>query len=219
MEAQQIRLNRIFKPKSTGTLTVVAEHGSAKLDYVVEKLSIPPNDFPLKAALSLVCPDPFFYAPKERSVVIAGIKSRFRLPFHFPSGAFNISEATKSVFCNVRNPGEADTGVTITFYAASAVTNPMLIDVATGKIAKINVEMQAGDTVIITTETGRKTIKLISGGVTTDIFNRRAYPFTFFQLPAGTTKYKYDADSGASSLRVAMTFREKFTSLYTEGST
>ena len=219
VEAQQIRLNRIFKPKISGTMTVVAEHGQVKLDYVVEKLSIPPNAFPLQASVSLLCPNPFFYSPKNNNVVVAGVKSRFVLPFQFPAGEFKISEATQSAFCAITNNGEADTGIVIKFSADAAVTNPMLIDVTTGNTAKINYEMQAGHVITITTEKRNKTVMLTRNEEQINLFNYRAYPFTFLQLPTGTSLFKYDADEGVQSLRVNVTFTEKYTSCYTEGQT
>ena len=64
--------------------------------------------------------------------------------------------------------------------------------------------MHAGDQIVITTGDGNKRVKLISGGVTSNINNLMTYPPNWLQAQQGDNLYRYNADSGIGSLSVSI---------------
>lgn len=208
-------LYRIFSVKSSGIMTFKGRLGSSKIDYIVKSIEIPPNAESLRGNAVLICPDPFFRAVNEEKAPIAGLNSFFSFPFTFPDHGFYIAKRMESLFADVYNDGEANTGMMIQMIATAQVVNPALINVATNEEARLNFTMAAGDIVRIYTETGEKKITLTRNGVTTNIFGNMHYPFTFLQLAQGNNTFKYDADEGATNMNISVTYSAKFGALYT----
>lgn len=206
---------RIFAFGASGTMQFVGRLGSSFIDYIVENIDIPPNKQQLSGTMTLKCLDPYFRAGSSKTAVIAGSVSMFTFPFTFPEGGFYISQRLQSLFADVYNEGEADTGCTIVFKARADVVNPALIDAETGKTAKFNLTMKGGDEIRITTGKNNKRVTLIRDGIETNIFGKTMFPFTFFQLSQGRNTYKYDADAGLNSLDVDIEYTEKFGAMYT----
>ena len=80
--------------------------------------------------------------------------------------------------------------------------NPKVFDYETGDYFGINIAMDAGDEVTITTGTGVKAVTLLRGGVTSNLFNDIAEGSTWLQLHSAESVFVYQADSGAESLTV-----------------
>lgn len=208
-------LYRIFAAKSSGTMTFVGRLGSSLIDYVVQSIEIPPNNKELTGVATLICPNPYFRAFDTNKSLIAGSESCFKFKYHFPNTSFYISRRISSLFATIYNDGEADTGCVIVFKANARVLNPALINVATREEARIQIEMAGGDEIRIYTEKGQKKILYKHAGITTNIFNRMVYPFTFFQLAQGENTFKYEADEGAQSLDIDVEWSARFGAMYT----
>lgn len=208
-------LYRIFAAKSSGTMTFVGRLGSSLIDYVVQSIEIPPNQQQLNGVITLLCPNPYFRALEESKGIIAGSESLFKFKYHFPNTSFYISRRISSLFATVYNDGEADTGCVIVMKANAHLSNPALINVVTREEARIKIDMEAGDEIKIYTEKGEKKILYTHAGITTNIFNKMIYPFTFFQLAQGANTFKYEADEGAQSLDIDIEWASRFGAMYT----
>jgi len=117
---------------------------------------------------------------------------------------FEVTRKINSLIGNVYNPSAVPMGLTVTFRASGAVVNPSLYDVNRHELMQVNTTMHAGDQIVITTGDGNKRVKLISGGVTTNINNLMAYPPNWLQAQQGDNLYRYNADSGIDSLSVSI---------------
>ena len=208
-------LYRIFAVKSSGTMTFVGRLGASKIDYIVQSCEIPPNAETLVGMATLICPDPYFRAETDAEAVIAGSESVFMFPYTFPDTSFYISRRIASLFAEIYNDGEADTGMVIRMTAEAKVVNPAIISVDTGQAARLNFTMQAGDVITITTGQDNKHIMLTRGGVTTNIFNRTIFPFTFFELKQGANVFTYSAESGMDDLDIEVAYTARFGAMYT----
>lgn len=79
-------LYNLFKPKSPGTL-VYLENDKAEsrsIEYYVESIDIDGANRARQATISLLCPDPFFVAPSDITVTMAGWISYFEFAHEFP---------------------------------------------------------------------------------------------------------------------------------------
>lgn len=230
-------VHRIFAPKTEGTMRFDGRLGSSVINYIVEECEIPPNQQTLHGQVRLKCLDPYFRALNDVTEVIAGTESCFAFPFFFnppPEDAehdgthytldqkdeagyyqFYISKRIASVYAEIENEGETDTEIIVIFKASAGVTNPALYDADSGDAAVLDIEMQAGDVITITTGKGQKTITLRRGQTETNIFGAARFPFTFFTLKQGKTTFKYDADKGMDNLDVTLIYSAKFGSMYT----
>ena len=119
-------------------------------------------------------------------------------------GKFVVTEKINTLIGNVVNPSAVPMGLTVTFRASGTVVNPSLYDVNRQLLMQVNTTMRAGDQIVITTADGNKRVKLISGGVESNINNLMAYPPHWLQAQQGDNLYRYNADSGIDSLSVSI---------------
>lgn len=204
-QAQRNRLYSFFQPRSIGTLYYYEGDESRKIRYYVEKVEPggEDNDPTRTLTISLICPDPKWYALQDQLTQLAIWQGKisFPLQIHPP---FMVTEKVNTLIGNVYNPSAVPMGLTIKFMATGTVVNPSLYDVNRYKFMKINTTMHAGDQIIITTGDGNKRVQLISGGVTTNINNLMAYPPKWLQAYQGDNLFRYNADEGIDNLSVSI---------------
>nr|DAQ35611.1 MAG TPA: tail protein [Caudoviricetes sp.] len=200
---QRDRLYSFFQPRSVGTLYYYDEPISRKIGYYVESIE-PAGDGPLRnITLSFICPDPKWYALEDQLTQLAVWRGgiTFPLRIHPP---FTVTEKVNTLIGNVHNDSAVPMGLAVKFTASGEVVNPSLYDVNRYELMQINTTMHAGDKIVITTGDGNKRVKLISGGVTTNINNLMAYPPKWLKAYQGDNLFRYNADSGIDSLSVSI---------------
>ena len=116
----------------------------------------------------------------------------------------------ESVIVDCYNEGDVSTGMRVRFVALGTVKNPILLNVDTGEFIKINVTMQTGDTIEVSTKYGSKGAKLIRDGVETDYFRYVDVDSTYMQLAIGDNNFRYDAESGVNSMEVSIFYNKEY---------
>ena len=121
--------------------------------------------------------------------------------FHFPfasesEGELILGEYDTLSSATVENAGSVVAGLTFELFAKEALSNPKIIDYFTAKFMEINIEMQAGDLITITTGQGNKTVTLIRDGVKSNIFNLLTKESSWLQLDIGGGIYAYEVGTG-----------------------
>lgn len=146
-----------------------------------------------EAQISIVCPDPYFKALRELFVDISKVFAAFEFPFAIDAEGVEFSKLDRSREVNILNNGEAPCGFEITLKAEQTIVNPVVYNVLTGDYLKLNITMQAGNIIKISTIKGTKKIILINGATTTNIINKLEYGSTWFELKVGLNKFTYSA--------------------------
>jgi hypothetical protein len=138
--------------------------------------------------------------------------------FEFPLENIPVNEATTELgeiihksSGNIYYDGDCDVGLTITLDATGDVTNvviahdgtdeQMVIDTSRLKNIVNSDKLIAGDTVVINTVIGSKSIHLIRDGVRYNILNCLDRGSTWFTLSKGDNFYSYTASAGDEYLR------------------
>lgn len=87
-------LYNLFKPKSAGTLIYLenAKAENRSIEYYVESIDIDGEKRARQATISLLCPDPFFVAPSDITVTMAGWISYFEFAHEFPPEGEELEE-------------------------------------------------------------------------------------------------------------------------------
>ena len=203
-QAQRDRLYSIFQPRSPGIIYCYGDDsGGRKAGCYVEKISIEESGVVRVATISLICPDPKFYALDDQLTQLAVWRGKITFPLRL-SNPFTVTEKINTLIGNVHNDSAVSMGLTVKFTATGTVVNPSLYDVNRHELMQINTTMHAGDIIIITTGDGNKRVKLMSGGVTTNINNLMLYPPKWLQAYQGDNLFRYNADSGIDSLSVSI---------------
>ena len=203
MDDTKDRLYSFFQPRSVGILYYYSGNIARKIQYYVESIEPEESGLVRTITISLICPDPKFYALNDELTQLAVWQGCIRFPLRIVN-PFHVTEKVNTLIGNVHNDSAVEMGLTVTFRATGTVTNPSLYDVNRRELMQINATMHAGDVIIITTGDGNKRVKLISGGVESNINNLMAYPPHWLQAQQGDNLFRYNADSGVDSLSVSI---------------
>lgn len=209
MDTAKDRLYSFFQPRSIGIFYYYSGNIARKIRYYVESVEPSESGRVRTLTLSLICPDPKFYALSDQLTELAVWEGLIEWPLEIIA-PFEVARKVNSLIGNVYNPSSVPMGLTVTFRASGTVVNPSLYDVNRQLLMQINTTMHAGDVIIITTGDGNKRVKLISGGVTTNINNLMAYPPHWLQAQQGDNLYRYNADEGIDNLSVSIVSTEAF---------
>lgn len=130
-------------------------------------------------------------------------KARFHFPFHVNAqNKVIFAERQNNFISNVENDGEIETGFTATIHASGTVVNPYILNIFTQEKFTINVTMNTGDELVVSTEYGNKKAEL--NGVS--VFKNIDLDSDFFQLEKGENYIRCGAESGQNNLSVTMSY-------------
>lgn len=206
----------VFKPKSPGTLSYEEDGDTKTIQYYVESVDVTSMGIKRTATVSLICPDPYFSAERDTTVLIAGWTANWTFAHEFKAGGETFGEKSGEKLKTITNDTAADNiGMTISIVATGNVLNPSVTRVESQQTIKVGTEahplqMKAGDEVRITTGTNNKHVYLKRDGITTEINEYLDEESEFIQLMRGENTIGYAADSGDGYLSVTVTFRYKY---------
>lgn len=210
VEVNRHKLYEIFKIKQKGTLKYTSERIEAQIEAYVETLEILPMSWPVKALISLLCPQPYFEALQDILVDISFIEAALTFPLQLETPGIEMGVVFPSEAINLFNPGDIPIGMKIRYTANGEVVNPKLINTRTLAFIELETTMVAGDVLTITTEVGKKRIERLRNGETTNLFNTLALGSTFLHLEEGDNVLYATSQSGSSSLFTEISFRPKY---------
>lgn len=161
----------------------------------VESFSVNYFENKQTAAISILCPEPFFRAAQdvinEVSMIIGA--------FHFP---FAITEEDPIPFSyygeitelNIVNIGDVTSGLQIEIRADGSVINPRIYNRDTREFFGIQAEFEPEDVIYIDTRKGSKKVRLYRNGAYTNIFNSIEKGSTWLQLSPGDNIMTYEGE-------------------------
>lgn len=207
---------KYFPLKKKITLLVETDTRRAEIEGYVE--SNEPSIFSKDEGsdISIICPNPYFQSAGRdgiKSTLFYGVSPTFEFPFSNDSLTEDLIELG-SIKNNseqaIRYDGDAEVGITITIHAIGEATNITIYNTGTREVMKINTDriatltgagIQNGDDIIICTEKGYKSIKLIRTGNTFNILNCLDRNADWFQLAKGDNIFAYTAETGSRNLQ------------------
>ena len=158
--------------------------------------------------ISIICPNPYFKNAEEIIDDISKVLSAFEFPFAInTSQPIPFSNIDISKITNVYNNSESETGVIIEIDVLGIVNTIQIRDTQTGKTFTLNYNFIENDKIIIDTNKGNKSVKLIRNAQTINLFTSMKKGSTFFQLDIGDNLFSYLADNGLSDEFVFVRFK------------
>lgn len=210
-------LDEVFKEGDAGVLTFHEDGGIDKvIDYYVESIETDGAPASVIHTISLLCPDPFFYAPVDTIVEIARWDGLFEFLHEFVAEGEELGAKSDIRLVEIHNKNLVDRiGFKATISCTGPVTNPSISIVETGEKIQIGSKARVftllvDDRLTITTETGNKHVWLTRGGVTEEINYYLTQDSTFLQLRRGVNTIGYAAASGEEYMTVKIEYRMKF---------
>ena len=208
---------RVFRLGSVGQFCYTEPDRSNRYaDYYVESVEIDQDAYRGEYQISLICPDPFFYAGEPESIDLASWISDFEFIHEFMAAGEELGHRETSMIQEIQNLNGVDgIGMRIVLTASGNVTNPYVYLYETGERITIGTSsnpytLTSSKRVEIETTTGKKNIVQIENNVTTRINEYLDPDSTFFQLGAGINTIGYNADSGAGFLNVHIEYKMRF---------
>lgn len=208
---------RVFRLGSVGRFCY-SENGrdNRYADYYVESIDIDQDAYRGAYQISLICPDPFFYAATPKNIDLAAWISDFEFIHEFDENGEELGHRETSMIQEVENLNGVDgIGLKITFTATGNVTNPYIYLYETGEQIKIGTTanpytLTSTKKVEIETTTGKKNIVQVENNVETRINEYLDPDSVFFQLRSGINTIGYNAASGAANLNVHIEYKMRY---------
>lgn len=204
VETAKREILRVIKIKQRGALIWTQNERTLTISGVVESVDMPRWNNAVTMQISLRCSQPFW---EDIDYIVSQISEAISLHYFtdnnadmlfFPFEGLPLGEYDTIRTRNVHNSGDVATGIEITIQALDTVTNPIIYD-QNGNYFGIGYNgaqvskpftMKAGDTVVITTHRGNKTVKY--NGVS--VFNMIKPLSTWLQLDTGDNAFSINSD-------------------------
>lgn len=202
---------KIFNPKLKGCLEIYKKGiDPKKINCKVEELKWGKEIAKTQEIIiRLQCDNPYFTDLKMSNKYIAQWINDISFPICF-EGDMEFGHKAKSLFANVANEGDVDTGMQIKFIAKGHVKNPSLFNVNTREFMKVKTEINSGEVIVVTTSKGNKRIELVTSYDKTSVFNKMDLGSEFMQLKTGNNVFRYDADEAVENLEVSIEYVQKY---------
>jgi hypothetical protein len=202
------RFLQIFTPKKPGTLL----YRGRQISCVVEEagFTVSTKERIPQFFVSLLCPSPFFETPDDVRQELASWVPEFTFPLQLAAPGIELGARQPSQIITVENVGDVPCGYEIIFSALGTVTNPELMNVATGEFIRLLTSMSGGDEIRVYTHFAGKRVVKSCGGTDTNAFNLLDTDSVFFQLTPGANVLRYDANTNMELLECTILFRPQF---------
>lgn len=209
-EANRIELYRYFKSRFPLRLHYSNGSRSVYIDGYIQSMQIAFFDQKQTAQIVIECPQPLFNGSALSVQEFSNVQALFEFPFSIPQAGIQFSEILPYVEKSIINDGDVETGVVIEVKAVGPVVNPKIYDVDTNESFILNMTMSEGDLITINTRRGEKSVKLTSGGVTTNIVGYLQDGSTWFNLLPGDNVFTTNATANPENMLVTFTIINQY---------
>jgi hypothetical protein len=206
-------LCEVFNPKNgVGQLLYEYDGGSKLINATVEMAPVFPSGKENKATgyqkamFSLLCLDPLWEDETATGYELSVSVPLLAGPIIFKPTIVFSALLNKTI--TIENIGDVSTPVKIIFYGPA--TNPIITNETTDEFIQVNKTLTDGQSLEINTAFGSKYVTLVDGSSRTNAFGFIDLDSTFFNLAVGDNTITYDADSGADSATMTISYKNKY---------
>lgn len=174
------------------------------------------------ANISILCEDAYFYDATEQGTVntlFYTVEKAFEFPFENTSlteKTLEMGRIKTEYGKDINYTGDSEVGITITINALGDVGDLVIYNPETNEAMRISSTVisqmtgfgiSAGDTIVITTHTGNKTVTLTRNGISRNILNALERGSPWLKMQKGYNQFAYSASYGSSNLQMSMESR------------
>lgn len=208
IEANRRKLYKYFRTKDWCRFFYANSSVNVYIDGYVESFTCNLFSRGETAQISIICLYPYFRDIVENSVSATSSIALFSFPFFINIGEpIPLSEYDTGGNVEVYNEAESETGMTIEITVNTPVSSILIRDLNSADAFTLVYPFRANDKVIINTTRGSKSIMLLRGNTTINIFSALQPGSTFFQLASGINIFSYYADGALNSSRISLIFK------------
>ena len=201
-ETNRLELYKYLKIKRVHRIYFKNGSRDVYIDGYLENFQISFFEQKEVAQATFRCPDPYFKDFITIDGDISVVQKLFEFPFEIeepiPFSEFKIGEGQLLI-----NKGDVETGMLFKMYAErGTVINPVIYNLENGEKFALNITMQEGDEIDISTIYMKKAVTRIRDGEETNLIDNVSYDSTWLQLKPGGNTFLVNADVGAIHLDV-----------------
>lgn len=210
IEKNRTELYSFFKSKDHVKLLYKNAYRDVYTYGYIETIENSPFGQTQRPAISIICPQPFWLASGETVAYFSYSQALFEFPFSIPAEGIEFSTRQR-LTSTVINAGAIPTGGIITFTAKDdGITNPIFTNGRNGQAFGVDITMQNGDIIVIDTITGEKSVKLIRGGVETNLLSSRMAASQWITFEAGANAIYIAATPNTEKLDCEVMLVQKY---------
>lgn len=210
IEDARLNLYKYFKSKNKVKLYLKTNSRDVYIIGYIEAFECDHFENRQKSQISVICPFPYFMDVTPSITDFSITTDLFEFPFSISSDGIPFSETVINSTKSVINNGDVDSGLKIELHATNTVLNPKIYNEDTGEYFILNIEMQAGDDVVINTNKGEKGVMQTHNGITTNIINKLEPGSSWFVIEPGDNIFLYTADEFPDNLRCKFIHSNKY---------
>ena len=222
IEDARLRTYKYFPIKRQVTLKVATDKHTLEATGYIE--SHQPNIFSEQeeTQISIVCPDPFFYAKTTNEQGFSGVMPEFTFPFSNNSLTTNLirfGSIRLDTRANVMYDGDVSTGFIINIHALDVVRNLVIFNTDTNGFLSFDTDkieamtgapFASGDDIIVNTVSGKRSVMLLRSGVYRNVISCLDRRSTWFQLSNGLNQFDFTAEEGDKKVLITFSFRNAY---------
>lgn len=211
VEQNRIRLYSYFTPGHAVQLFYRNGARNVYTEGVVESFVCDQFTAPVRAQISIICPQPYWLSTEEIVHDMSGILNMFSFPFSIPAAGVEFSALDGRGYALVHNEGDEPTGFIATVYARMDVTAPVIYNAVTQEAFRLSGILPKGYTLTINTNNGGKRITITdSSGMAANVLQRKRPGSVWLQLSPGENYIAYSADQGADAMSVKLIYNQLY---------
>lgn len=213
-ESSRLKTYKYFPIKKKVRLSFVTGQNKCYIDGYVEKNETTIFNKQTYGAITVQCPDPYFYSDSKVTTIMSGIQAEFEFPFDKETGSETSIEMSELRIMKERSvyyTGNVDTGIVISMHLLGAVTGLVIYNANTREKMTFDDDviktimgstLQVLDDINVSTVNGNKYVTLTRNGVTTNIVNAVARSSDWFTLTQGDNVFTYTATTGEYNVQM-----------------
>lgn len=216
IENSRLMVYKYFPIKKKITLTFKTDNRLVETEGYVE--SCTPNIFNKEQTISvsIICPDPYFYSILKNITYFHGEEPSFEFAFDNDNLTEPVIETgiiKQSSYRNIFYEGDDEIGMKLTIHALGPIKNLVIYKIDTNERMFINDEkLEAitgsglinGDSLVIDTSNGHKSVTLIRDGISINVLNILDKNPSWFKLRKGDNIFAYSVDEGNNYLHFSV---------------
>lgn len=213
VEANRLALYRFARTKELCTFYFTNGARNVYAQGYIETADVGLFERKEQMQISIICPDSYFRSVQETSAELTYYVNMFEFPFAIDyDDPVEFSEYIGFVGVPLVNNSETETGLVFKITCLQPISTFTITDTTTGEFMTVSHPFLEGDVITINTNMGQKSLRLLRGGVDSNIFYALDIASKFLQLAVGENLFSYSVDGGEGrgKVKIMMSFDEKY---------
>lgn len=210
VESVKDYIRKFVKLGQSATLRKTQNERTLQISGIVSDMIMPRNTNPVTMQLGLHCSQPFWEDTENSATEIAEVVPLFYfaadedLRFDEPEQAFGEIDTNRTKV--ITNEGDAEIGLEIHLTALDTVKNPIIYNAA-GEYLGVDITLEGGDEVVITTGKGNKKILKNNENITSKFKEGSKW----LQLETGENEFTIDSEDGTEGdMYFTIIYRQRY---------